>query len=921
MPLQHRIALALFFFICFSFNAASQTWNWAKRNLVIEGMNTFPSQSCIDSRGNTLVLSQKNDRQIISKHDQNGRLIWKRELFLITMQNNTLTKICVDAADNIYLAIAALNRIDNTPFNSPSAHGIIKFNSSGRYLWWRSITHSYSSFIFAPQLIANGNDLFVTLGIRNFESITYNGTLYSNIGNNTRCTWLARLDTSGTVQWFRRIYSPAQPITCNVRDAYPQISVNRQNQLLLTGSATDKLFFETTPAIDYPYNCKHYTYGAVVNGANGVVSWAKELVLDTLPVKANMSILERNTFSSILSNGESVLYRMISRDSSLSTFTSRLDGISSKLYVFDTNGNLKRKDSTGSIENGWHEMYQLTGGDATNFYSAGVKQSPYGGMFLFEAAKWDTTLKAVWKKNTESVSSQPTFTSRQLFYRKNRLSLMLQSGSGSNNGFHFYFGADSLQPYLENMYASMLDSVSIIAGTAFFDQNQNGTRQNGEPPAPGLLITDATGTVIYGVTDARGYYEIAVAPGNYTLKLLNLAAAYPHHTIVQPLQHSITLSQTGIYERNRNFALRPSASILDGQINISPYTIARPGGNFSNRVYITNPGTQAFVPNYKLTYDTSKLTYFSSIQSPSSIAPTQLSYINAGIAPGDTIRNDVTFKIKTSAVAGDTIRIFAELNTSLPDGLMINNKDSAVRIVVSSFDPNDKQVYPFKYANYDSVLAAKQELDYTIRFQNTGNDTAFTVLIADTLDSKLDYASFRLIAASHPVNVLWNKSGFAGFQFNNILLPDSTTNRDASNGFVRFKIKPKINVLLSDIVQNKASIYFDYNAPIVTNTVTTSFINTITTGVQNVTVNSNLLDVWPVPFQNFLYLKMKNNFPGEAVLTEIYDAAGRIIFYRREPVSRSAVTSLNLSGLSTGTYYLVVTTANARRFVQQIIKQ
>jgi uncharacterized repeat protein (TIGR01451 family) len=730
--------------------------------------------------------------------------------FFCDHDNNSLTKLCVDASDNIYLAIAALDKIDNIAFTSPSPHGIIKLNSSGRFIWWRSILHSYSTFIFAPQLIANGNDIFVVLPILNFESITYNGVVYSNAGNNNRCGWLARLDTSGIVQWSRRIYSPALG-SCSVRDARPHISVNTQNQLFLTGSATGKLLFETTTAIDYPYTCRHYTYGAVLNGTSGSIQWAKELVLDTLAVKTNMSIRDRNTFSTILSNGESVVYRMIARDTPLTAFVNKVSDISSKLYLFDVFGNLKDKDSTGTVETGWHEIYQLASGDAGSYFSSGIKQSPYAGSYNYEAAKWDTTLKAVWKKNTESAISAPWFSPIQLYYRNNKLSVLLQSDnrSPSHQGFYTYFGADSLLPVNEFMFARMLDSASVIAGTAFFDQNQNGTKELSEPRAPGLIISDASGSVIYGVTDNKGYYEIPVNAGIYAVRLLNLSVAYPNHTIVRPLQHEVTVTQAA-YFRNKNFALRSSANILDGQINMTPYVVARPGGVFWNKVQITNPGTQAYTSIYTIKYDSSKMSFYGSTFVPGNLTATQVSYSNKELAPGDSLQNDVGFAIKTTAKAGDTLRVDVELNTILPDILKLNNRDSVVRIVVSSFDPNDKHVYPFRHANYDSVRASKQELDYTIRFQNTGNDTAFSVLIADSLDAKLDYSTFKLIGSSHPVSVVWNGSGFSGFVFNNILLPDSNTNKVGSNGFVRFKIKPKANVLLSDIVRNKASYYFVY---------------------------------------------------------------------------------------------------------------
>ena len=44
--------------------------------------------------------------------------------------------------------------------------------------------------------------------------------------------------------------------------------------------------------------------------------------------------------------------------------------------------------------------------------------------------------------------------------------------------------------------------------------------------------------------------------------------------------------------------------------------------------------------------------------------------------------------------------------------------------ITGAFDPNDKQVYPKGYGT-SAYIRRDQELDYTIRFQNTGNDTAF----------------------------------------------------------------------------------------------------------------------------------------------------------------------------------------------------
>ncbi|MBL7808978.1 MAG: hypothetical protein JNN28_14260, partial [Saprospiraceae bacterium] len=107
-----------------------------------------------------------------------------------------------------------------------------------------------------------------------------------------------------------------------------------------------------------------------------------------------------------------------------------------------------------------------------------------------------------------------------------------------------------------------------------------------------------------------------------------------------------------------------------------------------------------------------------------------------------------------------------------------------------SYDPNDKTGYPLGYgANH--YIRPGTPLEYLIRFQNTGNDTAFTVRIEDTLSQWLDPATLRPGASSHAYT--WNLSG-AGlltFLFENILLPDSNVNEPASHGYVKFTINHK----------------------------------------------------------------------------------------------------------------------------------
>ena len=139
--------------------------------------------------------------------------------------------------------------------------------------------------------------------------------------------------------------------------------------------------------------------------------------------------------------------------------------------------------------------------------------------------------------------------------------------------------------------------------------------------------------------------------------------------------------------------------------------------------------------------------------------------------------------------------------------------------VLLSFDPNEKLATPSGLTAQHFILNST-ELEYTLHFQNTGNDTAYEVVIVDTLDENVDLAT--ILPGSSSASYDWTISGHnrpvISFIFHDINLPDSGTNYVGSQGFVQFAIKPKQNVAPGTILRNQVGIYFDFNAPVITNT-------------------------------------------------------------------------------------------------------
>ncbi len=137
---------------------------------------------------------------------------------------------------------------------------------------------------------------------------------------------------------------------------------------------------------------------------------------------------------------------------------------------------------------------------------------------------------------------------------------------------------------------------------------------------------------------------------------------------------------------------------------------------------------------------------------------------------------------------------------------------------IGAYDPNDKSAIPVGFGE-EHLIRENTDLEYKIRFQNTGTDTAFNIVIKDTLSDVLNIESVRPLTSSHPYSFKILGENVIQFSFNNIMLPDSNVNQAASNGFVKFEVAQNLDLPLGTIIENNAAIYFDFNAPIITNTV------------------------------------------------------------------------------------------------------
>jgi uncharacterized repeat protein (TIGR01451 family) len=248
------------------------------------------------------------------------------------------------------------------------------------------------------------------------------------------------------------------------------------------------------------------------------------------------------------------------------------------------------------------------------------------------------------------------------------------------------------------------------------------------------------------------------------------------------------------------------------------------------------------------------------------------------------------------------------LNYPLGDGsFTVGQHCDEVR---TSFDPNDKRGFPLGFGD-DHIIDRNQDLEYMIRFQNTGNDTAFTVVVRDTLPTIfLDLTSLRVGSSSHPYTWELGQNGVLAFRFDHILLPDSTTNEPASHGFVKFGIAQRANLDYGSQIENRAGIYFDYNAPVLTewsiHRVDTIKIPVATTEPKAEIdgEHASFFSISPNPFSEKTLISVMENSLAFPLVLQITDLQGREM--RRENVA-SEKFFLQRKGLLSGVYFLKMT--------------
>ena len=230
--------------------------------------------------------------------------------------------------------------------------------------------------------------------------------------------------------------------------------------------------------------------------------------------------------------------------------------------------------------------------------------------------------------------------------------------------------------------------------------------------------------------------------------------------------------------------------------------------------------------------------------------------------------------------------------------------------IVGSYDPNLKSVSPQGITN-QHYTAPHQLLEYRIDFQNTGTDTAFKVVVIDTLSSWLDLTTFVPLVSSSPCKAVMEGASTIKFIFDPIVLPDSNASEENSHGYITFKIKPKANTPKGTIINNFADIYFDANTPVRTNTAFNMIYDTIWmkigVGISETPASlPTAILVFPNPAWEHFFIQCNANLNQATI--KLTDIAGREVF-QQSGINGSTV-EIPAEGLIRGVYFVTISENN-----------
>lgn len=477
----------------------------------------------------------------------------------------------------------------------------------------------------------------------------------------------------------------------------------------------------------------------------------------------------------------------------------------------------------------------------------------------------------------------------------------------NNPNLHYICANDDVQSYIQskiNSYNYTNCTVSsycsftpggdyyTIQGNNKFDENNNGCDVlDNAYPSLKFNINDGTSNSNF-ISNTSGNYSMPFQTGTYTVTPV---LENPSYFIVTPASFSVSFPMQAS-PFTQNFCVTPIGIHPDLEVSILTINAARPGFDANYKMIYKNKGNTSQSGSVNVAFNDAVLDFVSANPVVSTQTLNNLSWDFTNLMPFET--REITFTLnvnspmETPAVNnGDILNYTATIVSPATDDMPNDNTFILNQTVVGSYDPNDKVclegaiIPPTKVGDY---------VHYMIRFENNGTANAQNIVVKDMIDTnKFDVNSLVVLKGSHNYYTRINGNKVE-FIFENINLPFDDANND---GYVSFKIKTKPTLTNGDTFSNSASIYFDYNFPIVTNTATTTIQALSSQDFEF----SNYFNLYPNPVSTTLKIDAKDAIQISSI--NIYNTLGQLVLV----VPNAQETKIvDVSSLSSGNYFIKI---------------
>ncbi|GEP50582.1 hypothetical protein FNO01nite_12540 [Flavobacterium noncentrifugens] len=449
---------------------------------------------------------------------------------------------------------------------------------------------------------------------------------------------------------------------------------------------------------------------------------------------------------------------------------------------------------------------------------------------------------------------------------------------------------------------------NTITGTLRFDNDNNGCNTDPVLPLMKVKLTESNGISREVFTRNSGNYTFYTQAGDYTIQT---DFENPAYFITTPQNALIHFPAAEGLLQTQDFCITANGNHPDIEIVMAELSAAAPGFEILYKISFKNKGNKTSNGTVTLDFESSVIDFISTSHPVFSIIPNRLIFNYTNLIPFEnreiTIRMRIHSPVEINPVnIGDILHFTATIDPIDADDTLADNVFIFNQKVTGAFDPNNKiclegdNVTPEKIGKY---------LHYNINFENTGNANAENIVISDTIDpNKFDIKSLQVLNSSHPVYVK-TEGNTIEFIYEGINLPPSHMHPIGGHGNVLFKIKTNSNLYAGDTVENTANIYFDYNAPIVTNEAKTTFRLLNNQAFER----DYSIRIHPNPAKDFVKIQSKNMIK----TIDLFDVQGRIL---QTSVENKKETSIDLSQQSNGIYFLKITSEKGSK-IEKIIKE